>query len=244
MERRIVALITGKKNSTFIDKNIVPIKGIPLVAYPAITAKKSKYITDFFVSSDDDRILDICSKIGYRKIKRPEELCQPDSLHIDVIRHALDEIVFKDIEILVVLMANSGTVKTEWIDDCIEKIFYDSSISSVVPVTQEQCRHPYRAKTLDNKGNLISFFNFGDKVISTNRQDLSPCYFLCHNFWVLNLKQIDFINGQQPWTFLGNKIKPYSVDSSFDVHGIEDIDKLETWLFFNKININAKDYNL
>lgn len=55
--------------------------------------------------------------------------------------------------------------------------------------------------------------------VSTNRQDLPVCYFLAHNFWVLN---VEFLcsgrDGQQPWGFMGDKILPYVIDESIDIH--------------------------
>lgn len=38
------------------------------------------------------------------------------------------------------------TVKSEWIEKGIKQIIEDETISSVVPVYQEQDHHPYRAK--------------------------------------------------------------------------------------------------
>ena len=57
-------------------------------------------------------------------------------------------------------------------------------------------------------------------------------YFACHNFWVLNLNNMkkDLSEGQLPWTFMGNKIVPYIVDYSLDVHKEVDIYLTEEWL--------------
>jgi len=231
-----IALLTGKKNNTLRNKHLISILGLPLCLYPATIVKKSKYINDFYCSSDSEEILKLTKEIGYKLIERPDYLATENSQHIDVIEHALEEINQK-VDILVVVMANSATIKIEWIDKSIEMIMKNKKISAVVPVIQDQGNHPYRAKRIDKNGYLQTYFDFGDKQISTNRQDLEPNYFLCHNFWVLNLKQIDFINGQQPWIFLGNKIKPLIVSESFDVHNLDDIQKTETWLLLNGIKI-------
>ena len=55
---------------------------------------------------------------------------------------------------------------------------------------------------------------------------------LCHNFWTLNLKNSLYCEeeGQQPWTFMGNNIKPIIVKESFDVHDEDDIIRTEKWL--------------
>jgi CMP-N,N'-diacetyllegionaminic acid synthase len=232
---KITALLTGRGNNTLRDKNILPVLGKPLLYYPGMAAKYSKYVNSLFVSSDDIKILNAASEFGYKKILRPVRLSMPDSQHIDVILHALDFIEKEDgfrPDIIVVLLANSGIIKTEWVNDCISEIINNPETSSVVPVYIEQDNHPFRAKKMKENGYLDTFFDFSGQKISTNRQDLPTCYFLCHNFWVLNVaKSIDLLpDGQQPWTFMGNNIKPYVVDMSFDVHTEEDIIKTEKWL--------------
>ena len=97
--------------------------------------------------------------------------------------------------------------------------------------------HPYRAKKLNSEGYLDTWFDFKGNNISTNRQDLPNNYVLCHNFWTLNIKESveKREEGQQPWRFMGNKIKPIVVEESFDVHTEEDIVKTEKWLLKNRI---------
>ena len=86
---QITALLTGRGNNTMKDKNVRLINGKPLLYYGASAAKKSKYITDFFCSSDDDKILNAAESCGYIPIKRPWEYAQPNSQHVDAIKHAL-----------------------------------------------------------------------------------------------------------------------------------------------------------
>ena len=38
------------------------------------------------------------------------------------------------------------------------------------------------------------------------------------------------VPGQQPWTFMGARVKPVVVEESFDVHDMEDIIRTEKWL--------------
>lgn len=231
---KIVALLTGRGNNTLKDKNILPVLGKPLLYYPAMAAKSCELITDFYVSSDDEKILDAAAACGYKKIVRPTELALPTSQHIDAIRHALmvmeDDGVVPDI--LVVLLANSGIVKKEWIEESIQYILHDNTTSAAVPVLLEMDNHPFRSKRIREDGYLDTWFDFRGETISTNRQDLPMNYVLCHNFWTLNLKESIYSKseGQQPWTFMGNRIKPIVVKESFDVHDEDDIRRTEQWL--------------
>lgn len=234
--KKIVALLTGRGNNSLKDKNVFPILGKPLLSYPAQECKRVEGISSFFVSSEDEKILAAANELGYQKIYRPSELAKPDSKHVDCIIHALD-VMEKDFnvkpDILIVLLANSATIKSSWIQDCIEIIKKDETVSSVIPVQNNNDHHPFRAKRIVN-GQLKNFFDI-DENISTNRQDLEPNYFACHNFWVLNLSQTfpPFDKGQPPWKFMGNKIIPYVIEYSIDIHDQNDIYLTESWLKSN-----------
>lgn len=231
---KIVALLTGRGNNTLKDKNVLPVLGKPLLYYPAMAAKTCSLITDFYVSSDDEKILNAAADCGYKKIMRPIELAAPTSQHVDAIKHALKVMKEDGVEpdILVVLLANSGIIKSEWIGESISNLLKDEMLSASVPVLLEMDNHPYRSKRLREDGCLDTWFDFKGKNISTNRQDLPMNFVLCHNFWTLNLKNslYSLTDGQQPWTFMGNNIKPIIVKESFDVHDEEDIVRTEKWL--------------
>lgn len=231
---RIVALLTGRGNNTLKDKNVLPVLGKPLLYFPAMAAKTCEYITDFYVSSDDEKILSAAEDCGYKRIVRPAELALPTAQHIDAITHALGVMKEDGVEpdILVVILANAAITKSEWIKESIENILENPELSASCPVMLEMDHHPYRSKCLRPDGCLGTWFDFGENKISTNRQDLPQNFVFCHNFWTLNLKNSLYSDqpGQQPWTFMGNNVKPIVVDESFDVHDEEDLIKTERWL--------------
>ena len=116
---------------------------------------------------------------------------------------------------------------------------------SVVPVYQYNDHSPYRSKIINIEGNLSNMNNlFDNSTFSTNRQMLPPTYFLCHNFWVLNLKHwknSDPPEGDPPWSFLGDKVKPLIVPKSHDIHSFEDIAICEQILDPGMIKIHHKN---
>lgn len=230
---KIAALLTGKKNSSLKNKNTMIINGKPVCFYPAFEATKSKLIDSFFVSSDSNKILDICYKLGYTKIKRPKKLSTANAKHIDVILHALKIMKINKCmpDILLVLLANSPTIKTSWIDSCLKKIINNSLVTSVVPVIKNNDHHPFRSKKLLNNY-LVPFYN--NKNISSNRQDLPSCYFLGHNFWVLRTREVIKDHGYGPWGFMGKKVSPFIVDEIVDIHSPEDLYSCKQWLKKNK----------
>jgi len=237
---RIAALLTGKGSNTLRDKNVLPVRGHPLLYYPAMAARRCARIDAFYASSDSSTILDTAGALGYRPIVRPPELCQAESRHVDAITHALDEMQRLDSytpDVLVVLLANNISIKTEWIDESLQRLATDPTLSAVVPVYEDQDHHPFRAKRIEaGDGTVRSFLDLGGKAISTNRQDLPDCYYLCHNFWALNLHQsVRHGVGDPPWSFMGPRVAPLIVEESIDVHLQRDLLLCEDWLERHKI---------
>ena len=233
---KINALLTGRGNNTLKDKNVLDVLGHPVSYYPANACKKCDLIENFYCRSDDDTILFEAEKIGYKSIKRPIELAAPTAQHIDCIMHALDIMKKADDlpDILVVVLANNVTLKSKRVKDCINIMKEDMEISAVVPVYEDNDHHPLRAKIIDVNGRIQMYDDRVKGKISTNRQDLTPCYFLSHNIWVLNIKKLlSDEEGQAPWTFLGNNIYPYIIDESLDIHHKTDLYLAQEWIINN-----------
>ena len=230
---KVVALLTGRGNNTLKDKNILDILGHPVLYYPAHAAKKAKCIDSYYCSSDDEKILKAAEEEGYTRIVRPDYLGAPTSQHVDVIKHGVNLISEKeDIgDILVVILANNVTIKSEWIESCVKMMIDDPSYTAIVPVYEDNDHHPLRGKRVEN-GVLQMYEKDVTGKISTNRQDLPKCYFLSHNFWVLNTKKMIENNyeGQQPWGFMGDKIGYYEIDESIDIHKEIDLYIAKEWI--------------
>ena len=235
---KVNVLLTGRGNNTLKDKNILDVLGHPVMYYPANACKNAKRVDNLYCSSDDKCILDIAEKIGYVPIVRPPELALPTAQHIDCILHGLE--IMKENndvpDILVVALANNVTIKSKWVDDCIKIMQDDMSITAVVPVYQDNDHHPLRAKKIDENGNIQMYEDIKGEV-STNRQDLEPCYFISHNIWVLNTEYVlSGAKGQAPWSFMGDNIKPYIIDESLDIHHKTDLYLAKEWIINNYVD--------
>jgi len=238
---KVIALLTGRGNNTLKDKNLIHIQGKPALYYPANAARKCGEIDNWFCSSDDKEILRVADQLGYIPILRPSDLSTPHTQHEDVIVHALDHIRKQNCnpEILVVLLANNVTIKSEWISECIIRMRQDASISSVVPVYQDNDHHPLRAKRIDTNGSLFTYIENSPspQQISSNRQDLPKCYFLAHNFWVLNVQMLEKpFEGEPPWRFMGKSVSPYIIDKPVDLHEQSDVELACRWVKDNYID--------
>ena len=227
---KIAAILTGKGSSQLKNKNLIKILGKPLMHYSCFEAKKCKEINRYYVSSEDNKILNYAFKLGYKKIKRPRNLSKKNTLHIDVINHALnfinDDGYYPDI--LIILLANAPMIKSSWIKKSIDILKKNKNFSSVIPSYAYNDHNPYRAKI--KKGKFLKSFINSKKKISSNRQYLPVSYFLSHNFWAIRLSSIKKQDGDEPWKFMGKKVFPLIVNRTFDVHDQDDISILRVLL--------------
>jgi len=99
-------------------KNIKKINGIPLLAYPIISAQKTKGITEVYVSTDDKSIREVALSYGAKVIDRPPEFAQDDSLDIDVMRHAVNYL--DDLDDIIHLRATTPMIESTVVDDAID----------------------------------------------------------------------------------------------------------------------------
>jgi CMP-N,N'-diacetyllegionaminic acid synthase len=231
---KVTALITARGINSLKNKHLIKINGEQIIRYPLKKINQINQIENKIISSDDDKILEIGKTEGFITIKRPDNISKPDSLHIDAINHSLNHLkndLGIETDILIVIMGNSVTIRKKWLEDSINIIKNNQQVTAVVPVFKNNDHHPFRAKFIDESGFLKSYFDHSEKEVSSNRQDLPPNYFICHNFWTIRLTNSKITaNGDAPWKFMGKNVHPILVDKCFDIHDIEDIKEAEKWL--------------
>ena len=89
----ILGIIPARKNSKGIHrKNIKKLCGKPLIEYTIIEAKKSKYLSDIIVSTDDLTISKISKKYSVNVFSRPKKLSNDSSTTTSVLLHVLDKL--------------------------------------------------------------------------------------------------------------------------------------------------------
>lgn len=170
----ILAITLARGGSKGIpNKNMYEICGRPLLWYTLEEVKKSKLITDYFVSSDSLEILKYSEIQGVNTITRPAELSNDTASSADALMHALN-VVFnmkkkKKWDIIVEIMATNPLKEVEDIDGTIQKLI-DSRADSVVSVTRVMDHHPSRLKYIQND----QLKDFYPEPTESRRQDLKP----------------------------------------------------------------------
>ena len=141
MSKSIVcALMIGRKGSVgFPGKNVYPVLGRPLAAYPLLAAKDSTHIERIFVSTDSPELMTIAQEHGAELIERPPELASKEALGEDAFDHGYNEIKRRlkkeglDIELVVLLFANGATLFLDEIGDLFGiESFGDDSLEAYV----------------------------------------------------------------------------------------------------------------
>lgn len=109
MKKTVVVIPAKKKSRRLKNKNILPIKGIPMFLYVAREIRRSKKIDEIIISSDCKNIKKISRLNNLKFVERPKKLTYESAEKQDVVVHAINKIYKKKKkpEIVISLQPNS-----------------------------------------------------------------------------------------------------------------------------------------
>jgi CMP-N-acetylneuraminic acid synthetase len=234
----ICALLIGRGGSvTFPIKNIFPVVGRPLCAYPLIAAQASNYVTNTFVSTDSPEMAAIARGFQAELINRPPELAASSALGEHVFQHRYYEIkrrlalANELMELIVLLFANAPTVTAGLIDSRIEMLLKDPDLDSAVTTSIYNMWSPLRARKLDESGHLqpfVPFETFGDPAtLNCDRDSQGDVYFADMSVSIVRPRCLEQLEaGLLPQKWMGQRIAPIpslggDVDYEWQVPGVE-----------------------
>ena len=235
----IPAILLGRKNSKgFPGKNTHLVHGKPLCYYPFKAALDSKYITDVFLSTDDEKLMEIAISMGVNIIHRPPELAEDSALGEDAYRHAYQAIIESsgcNPEIVVLLFCNAATITSETIDKGIEMLQDDPVADSVVTTSRYNMWSPLRARKINQSGYLdpfVKFEYFGDpKTLNCDRDSQGDVLYADMGCSVIRSKNLENLSsGLLPQKWMGQKILPILQEAGCDVDYEWQIPVVEWWL--------------
>lgn len=232
----------GRAGSTgFPRKNIYPILGRPLAAYPLLAAQKSKYVDEIYVSTDSPEIMEIGRRFGAKLIERPARLATKEALGEHVFVHGYQEIAKRiagtgqTIELMVLLFANGATLTAELIDQGIEALRADERLDSAVTVSEYNMWSPLRARKVGPDGCLqpfVPFETFGDpKTLNCDRDSQGSVYFADMGVSVVRPRCLDNLDeGLLPQKWMGQHIHPIRSWGGCDIDYEWQVPMVEYWL--------------
>jgi CMP-N-acetylneuraminic acid synthetase len=238
----ICALLLGREGSTgFPGKNIHPVLGRPLVAYPLLAAKGARTIDHVFVSTDSAKLKAIGTQYGAAIIDRPSHLATPSALGEDAFVHGYEEIkkhLSKDnqkLDFLVLLFANAATLTSDLIDEGVKVLRNHSEYDSCVTVSRYNMWSPLRARKINSNGLLepfVPFETFGNpKTLNCDRDSQGDVWFADMGFSIVRPHCLENIaDGLLPQKWMGQKIYPIKQWGGLDIDYDWQLPQLEHWL--------------
>ncbi len=225
-QKKVLALIPARGGSKGIkNKNIINIKGKPLLAYSILAAQGSKYIDDIVVSTDSATIANVARQ--YRAeapFMRPAELATDTSKTIDAVIHAIHELgkMGRNYDILCLLQPTQPLRTASDIDGAIEMFAAHGNrgVVSVSPVND----NPILIRKIDNKsGELLPLLPVCGSI---RRQDM-PAYYRVNGCIYVNAVQD--IHSESSFN---DNVIPYIMakSHSVDIDEEEDIALAEYYL--------------
>ena len=228
-----VSIVTARAGSKSIrDKNVHPVAGKPMVAYPIQASLDAERVADVFVSTDGESIAQASRELGATVIERPEELGGDQVNHGDVIRHAVRWVDARhpELENVVLLLGNTVMIDGALIDRCLRQLDEEPDLDSVMTVWEAADDHPLRA--LEIHEGLLRPYGDPNRKVSTERQSYRKAYYYDQGVWAFRKGCVEREDGPNPWWWMGKRSRPVIRNwvTGRDVHTTLDLSVAEWWL--------------
>ncbi|HBQ38696.1 MAG TPA: cytidylyltransferase [Candidatus Omnitrophica bacterium] len=255
MTTTVCALMLGREGSQgFPGKNLHQVLGRPLMAYPLLAARASRFVGSMYVSTDSLAIMAVGRQYGAEAIERPAELCTATALGEEAFAHGYRVIRERlaaqqqDLELLVLLFANAATVTAELIDEGIERLRADPTLDSAVTVSCYNMWSPLRARKIGADGLLhpfVPFETFGDpSTMNCDRDSQGDVYFADMSLSIVRPRCLeDLRDGLLPQRWMGQRIYPLAQQGGCDVDFAWQIPGVEHWLRAHGFSESATPYD-
>jgi len=239
----IVAIMIGREGSTgFPGKNMRPVAGRPLAAWPLLTASRTRSIERVYLSTDSPALKRLAGEYGARVIDRPAHLCTKEALGEHAYQHA-HEVIRAELrregsgepEIYVLLMANAPTVTPEMLEEGIRVLETRPEIDSAVTVSCYNMWSPLRARKIGEDGLLhpfVPFETFGDpRTLNCDRDSQGDVWFADMGASIIRPRNLDALeDGLLPQKWMGRRIYPIRNVGGLDVDYDYQMPQAEFWI--------------
>ena len=221
----VLAVIPARGGSKGIPyKNIVNLDGKPLIAHTIEVAKKSKYIDRVIVSTDDEKIADVCKKYDVEIMMRPKDLAKDDTPDLPVFQHVIKTLKEKEGKTpdIIINLRPTCPLRTENdIDNAVKKMI-ETNCDSVRTVSKAK-QHPFWIGKINDEL-WIPYIENIDRNKYFQRQLLPDAYFI--NGGVDVMKTSNIIENNNLYSSLyGKDIRTVSMpfERSVDIDTMFDL---------------------
>jgi CMP-N-acetylneuraminic acid synthetase len=213
-DKKIIGITLARGGSKSIkNKNLAVINGKSLLERAINCGINSKYIDEYYVSSDCDIILKEAERLGAKTIKRPAVFASDIATSASAIEHAL---LRKECDYCIEIMCTSPFKNSEDVDNCILKL-HETQADSVVAVKRIYDHHPSRVKYIEND----ELKDFYPEIRESRRQDLLPeSYVRCGSAYAFTIDSFRKTRSR----YGGPIVRPYIMNEKTSINIDEEID--------------------
>lgn len=229
--KRVLALVPARRGSKGLPlKNIRPLGGKPLLAWPIEAARQSRYVDRVVISTDDAEFAAIAKAAGAdAPFLRPAALASDTSPSIDFILHALDALAAAgdDYDYVALLEPTSPLTEASDVDAALETLVaHQAQADAIVGVTAMTSSHPAFAVRIAS-GGLIEPHSSPSFGQLPRRQDIEPLYSLDGSLYISSTTALRREHG-----FYHYRTLPYATPrwKSFEVDDLVDFICIEAVL--------------
>ena len=218
---KTIAIIPARGGSKrLLNKNVLSLGGIPLIAHSILYALKNKAIIDeIYVSTNVEAIKKVARQYGAKVIDRPENLSGDFESTVSALKHVLESIG-AEVETVILLQATNPLRPPELLKEAFDR-YERGHYDSLFTVSRN---HQKLGKIVENK---FQPFNYSRGQRS---QDLEPLFF---ENGLLYITKASLILED---SIISEKALPFEVNSIFanvDIDIKEDLEYAE-YLIKNK----------
>ncbi|STX41616.1 N-acylneuraminate cytidylyltransferase [Legionella donaldsonii] len=228
-QKKVLAIIPARGGSKGLPgKNIRPLNGIPLVAWPIKTALSSRYVDRVIVTTDAPEIAKVALAYGAEvPFMRPAEFARDTSPSSEAVIHAIKFCAETDgpYDYFVLLEPTSPLTEAADVDEALETLVAGEGLS-IVGASKVEASHPVYCATIGDD-NFLRPYNRESFAKPIRRQDVDDVYFFEGSLYISDTKKY-----LETETFYHERTLPYIVPAwkSLEVDTLLDFLKIETIL--------------
>jgi len=227
----------GEKDGLHPGRNMYPVLGRPMMAYPLLASRHAKLVECTAISTNSPSMAQVGRNLGADVIQRPSQLLARDINMGLVFRHAaveLEKRTGKQMDMMVILLANAPAVTAELIDRSVNFLLDRPAYDSVATVSLHNEHNPSHACTISDNQELASFLSpaLFKNTASWSRDALGDIYFINNCLRVIRRKSLfsDNASSRLPYPWMGERTAPIVHQGGYDVDYDWQIPGVERWL--------------
>ena len=233
-----VLLGVGEQDGPHPGRNMYPVLGRPLMAYPLLAAAHAELVDRWALSTNSPSMAQVAQGLDAEVIWRPPELCAPEADMADILRHAVLAIEERSanerVDQLVVLLANAPAVTADLIDRGLTLLADRPTYDSVVTVAIHNEYNPAHACFISDSNELVSFLSpplFRNLAV-WRRDALGDIYFIDNCVRIVRRESLfgSRMSSRLPYPWMGERTAPILHQGGYDVDYDWQIPGVERWL--------------